>query len=230
MSALLRADLAWWECLRFKGDNSDGRIPADWGVGGRGGKGDFNSGSGSDAVLSRASTALKSIFFNARCFGASFTGEMIVEPEEEVGRDDGRFDCRCALDALSSGDPLGSGALVTRPVSLAVRRGLFVGGVETVFALAIFGWFVVSVMGVLSTGCGLRDCAIAIGPRELARPGTPTLASTKLASMVTGNAFSVIFSCREVSPRPSTRACTLLYTLRQVLKASDCGFDARSWT
>lgn len=224
MSALLKADLVWCECLLDKFDASEGRMPADCGVGGRGGRGDFSSGSGREVVLSLTSTASRSRFFKGR-FAA---GEVTVEPEEEVGREGGRFDFRCGSAALSSGEPLGSGALVTRPVSLVVRLGLSAPVAETVCALDIFGWFAVSATMVLSIGCGLRACATAIGPTALARPGTATLAMTKLASMVTGSAFSLILSSLAASPSPNTMCCTLLYSLRQVLKASDCGFEERS--
>lgn len=208
-------------------------MPADCGVGGRGGNGDLRSGKGSDEVLSLASTAPKS-----RCFGSRFgvgvsrMGEVTVEPEEEVGREGGRLDRRgdSACVWLRSGEPRGSGALVTRPVSLSARRGLFAPDADTVCALVIFGWFVASVRTVLSIGCGLRACDTAIGPTARARPGTATLASTKLARMVTGSVFSLIFSCLTVSPKPNTTCWTLLYTLRHFLKDSDWGFEARSWT
>lgn len=197
-------DLPRSECLLAKDDGSDGRMPADMGVGGLGGSGDFISGRGREDVLSRASRAFKS-----RCLmgplGPSIAGEVTVDPEDDVGRERGRFD----LCWLSSGDPLGSGALVTRPLSLIVRRGLFTPVTETVCALDIFGWFVVSDI-TSSIGCGLRACATAIGPAARTRPGTATLASTKLANMVTGNAFSLIFSCLAASPNPKTICWTLL--------------------
>lgn len=61
-------------------------------MGGRGGSGDFSSGRGSDEVLKRASTAFRSMCFGSRLF--SFTGDVIVDPEEDVGRERGRFDLR----------------------------------------------------------------------------------------------------------------------------------------
>lgn len=200
-------------------------MPADRGVAGRGGSGDFNSGSGRDEVLSRASTASRSIRFGSRL--ASLIGET-VEPEEEVGREGGRLDFRSgSWGTLNSGDPLGSGALITRPVSLSARRGLLLEA-DTVLARVILGSSGDSVNAVSSTGCGLRAWATAIGPAAPAKPGTPMLARTKLASMVTGSVFSLIFSWRAASPRPKTMFWTLLKTRRHVLKDSDWEFEERS--
>lgn len=81
---------------------------------------------------------------------------------------------------------------------------------ETVCALDIFGWLLEVSEITFSTGWGFLACAIAIGPAARAMPGTATLASTKLASMVTGSAFSWIFSCLDTSPSPETWAWTLL--------------------
>lgn len=127
-----------------------------------------------------------------------------MEPEEDGGRDGGRLDLRCGSEeGFMSGEPRGSGALVTRPVSLIARRGLPFAA-DTVCALDIFGWFVGSAKAVSSMGCGFRAWAIAMGPATLARLGTPILAITKLASIVTGITFSLIFSWRAASPRPKT--------------------------
>lgn len=125
----------------------------------------------------------------------SFAGEVTVDPEEEVGREGGRFDLCCgSVGDFRSGDPLGSGALITRSRSLVARLGRFAAVAETVCARDILGWFVVSGIVVLSIGCGLRACATARGPAAFARPGTATLAMINDASMVTGRAFSLIFS------------------------------------
>lgn len=109
-------------------------MPAETGVGGLGGNGDFISGRGREDVLNRASRVFKS-----RCLMAflapSIAGDVTVEPEDDVGREGGRFDFRW----VCSGDPRGSGALVTRPTSLVERRGRVELAAETVCALEIFG-------------------------------------------------------------------------------------------
>lgn len=197
---------------------SPGRKPAEAGVAGLG-MGDLISGSGKDDVLSRASRAFMSRRLVWRFAGPA---ELItVEPDED-GREGGRFDF-----GVGSVDLLGSGALVTRPPSFS-RRDLVVAG-ETVCARAIL--LMVGVFSDItsSIGCGFLACATARGPAQRGNPGTATLASTKLASTLTGKVFSFIFSFLAESPKPNTICWTLLYTLRHVLKASDCGFDERSW-
>lgn len=120
-------------------------MPAETGEGGLGGRGDFISGSGRDAVLSRASIAFRSRWFIGRFSGSAGVGNG--EPEEDVGREGGRFCFRG-----DGGDPLGSGALVMRPPSLVERLGLFACVAETVCALVILGCEPSDITS--SIGCG----------------------------------------------------------------------------
>ena len=124
-------------------------------------------------------------------------------------------------------DPLGSGALKVRVLSLARLDREFPA--VTVRALAGLEFSFGSCASLLATGCGLRAWATARGPAHCGNIGSATLASTKLERTVTGSTFSVIFSCRAASASPKTICWTLLYTRRHVWNESDEGFDDRSW-
>ena len=63
---------------------------------------------------------------------------------------------------------------------------------------------------VSSIGLGLRAWAMASGPASCGRKGTPTLANTRLASIVTGKTFSCMRSLLGGSPPPKTILWTLL--------------------
>ncbi len=221
MSARPWNDFTCCECQRDR--LSAGRSPAEMGVAGRVTiRGDLRSGRGSEEELSRASSAIES-----RCEGGLLTdstGVRAVEPED-AGRDG---DCLDGLSEASVG-VLGSGALVKRAASLPRLDDLVVAEL-TVRALAGFGVWSAATTSPDWDGDwdGFRACATARGPAQWGRTGRPTLARTKLARTVTGRMFSVIFSCLAESGRPKTTCWTLLYTLRQVLNASVCGFGERS--
>lgn len=123
MSVLLKTPLTRSECRRLSSEFSRGGKPAVTGVGGLGGRGDFTSGRGSEAVLSLASMAFMSRWLVGRFGGCAGVGT--VDPEDEVGREGGRFCLRGVPGESIGGEPLGSGALVTRPPSLVVRLALF---------------------------------------------------------------------------------------------------------
>lgn len=152
-------------------------------------------------------------------------GVVGVEPEDDAGLEP--LAAREALVGVSGTLLRGSGALPTRLFSRPLLD-LEVPAV-TVWALAGFALWVIVVSGTGSAASwGFRAWATASGPAQLGSMGTATLASTKLARMVTGNVFSFIFSWRPGSVIPKTTCWTLLYTLRQILKALDCGFEERS--
>lgn len=156
MSFWLVIVLARSECLRVN-IGSDGPMPAETGVEGLRGKGDLISGSGKEIVLRRASIALRS-WRLANLFGES-PDVVNGEPEEDVGRERGRLFSR-----LVGGEPLGSGALVTRPPSLIVRLGLFACAAVTVCALASLGCAFSDTTS--STGWGFLPWATARGPAQ----------------------------------------------------------------
>jgi len=81
---------------------------------------------------------------------------------------------------------------------------------------------------VSSTGLGFRACAMARGPAWAGKKGAATLASTMLDRTDTGKVFSFIFSFLAGSDTPKMMRWTLLYSLRQVLKALEVGFPAKS--
>ena len=187
----------------------------------------LGSGNGREAELSRASRAIPS-----RGDGrlGSVLDRAAIEPDDG-GRDEDEPGFGVLLGELPT--CFASGALVTRPASFT-RRGLVPLLPDTVWALTgCFGvddCFVGVVSGTVSlSGCGFLACATARGPAQLGKMGHATLARTRLASTLTGRTFSVIFSCLAVSDTPNTICWTLLYTRRHVLKASDWGFDERSW-
>lgn len=201
---------------------SEGRKPADKGVVGlvtaRDG---LESGRGSEAELNRASITMFS----------SWEGSSAPSrPRDADSTADDLDEARGAL----AGDlvrrpacPLPSGALVMRP-SFARLDRVF----PTVTVCARAGTFLLVVAAgsemVSTTGRGFLAWATARGPAQWGRNGHATLARTKLPRTITGRTFSVIFSCLPVSEMPKTTCCTLLYTRRQVLKASVWGFDERS--
>lgn len=113
-------------------------------------------------MLSRASIAFMSRWLVGRFGGCAGVGT--VEPEEDVGREGGRFCFRGVPGESLGGEPLGSGALVTRPPSLVVRLARFAWAAETVCALAILGC--VGSRTTSSMGCGFLACATARGPAQ----------------------------------------------------------------
>jgi len=190
------------------------------------GFGDLASGSGSDAVLKRASMV---IFSSGEGLFISTAGGRAVDPDE-VDLDDSR---RGAFpddlgadftDGLAAGDRggatpawfLDSGALAMRPSfgrldlpllapTVCDREGArFLAGVEFEFEFVV-----VSAM-LSTTGRGFLACATASGPAQCVKAGQAMLARTKLPRTVTGRAFSVIFSCPAASATPKTTCCTLL--------------------
>lgn len=158
-------------------------------------------------------------------------------------------DCRCdgSLRPSSLGVPsCGLGAAM--PLTL-IESGLFgrrsapslascgagrdflelLGLPVTVALLANFGMGTGASDIISSTGRGLRAWLIANGPAWCGNNGTPTPASTRLASTVVGRTFSCMRSLLGGSPPPNTMRCTLLCMRRPVWKALDVGREARSW-
>jgi hypothetical protein len=216
--------LTWCDCLRDM--VSEGRRPADTGVVGLETRRGLESGRGSEAELRRASRAK----FSSRV-GISASSRSRGADSGAFDLDGGRPDF--ANDLPLPGDLCGlpcvlpSWALAMRPSFARFDRVLpavtVCARVGTVLFAATAGSDIVSI-----TGRGFRAWATARGPAHCGNKGHAILARTKLPRTVTGRTFSVIFSCLAVSDSPNTTCCTLLYTRRQVLKASVWGFGERS--
>lgn len=207
---------------------SEGRKPADTGVVGLVTSRGRESGRGNEAELRRASRTKSSSRLGISAPSCSRDADW-----EALDLDGGReaFAGDLPLVADLRGLPacvLPSWALTTRPSFARFGRVL-----PAEMVCARVGTFLFTETAgsdsASTTGRGFRACATARGPAHCGRSGHAILARTKLPRTVTGRTFSVILSCRALSGRPKTTCCTLLYTLRQVLKASVWGFDERSW-
>lgn len=197
-------------------------MPADKGVAGRVIMlGDLESGNGSEAELSRASKAMFSSW-DGRLEGSA--GVRGVDAED-TGLEP--WVAREALVIGVSGPFCRSGALAILLLSLPLLDLVLLE--FTVCARAGLALWAAVVSGTGSPAIrGFLAWATARGPAQEGRIGQATLARTKLAKTETGSMLSFIFSCRTESETPKTMCWTLLYTLRHILKALDCGFDERS--